>query len=60
MSMFIDDIVDRHPSVTAEALKEYYGYYYDLLEITDYEEILNTRVVFRSPKQPKTTRNNQT
>ena len=42
MSMIIDDIVDRHPSVTAEALKEYYGYYYDLLEITDYEEILNT------------------
>jgi hypothetical protein len=40
--MIIDDIVDRHPSVTAEALKEYYGYYYDLLEITDYEEILNT------------------
>ena len=42
MSIIIDDIVDRHPSVTAEALKEYYGYYYDLLEITDYEEILNT------------------
>ena len=42
MSMIIDDIVNRYPGVTAEMLQEYYGYYFDMLEIGDYEEILNT------------------
>lgn len=41
VSMIIDDVVNRYPGVTAEMLKERYGYYYDLLEISDFEEILD-------------------
>ena len=41
MSIIIDDVVNGYPGVTAEMLKERYGYYYDLLEISDFEEILD-------------------
>lgn len=41
VSIIIDDVVNRYPGVTAEMLKERYGYYYDLLEISDFEEILD-------------------
>ena len=38
--MIVEDILQTHPDLTAEELKDFYGYYFDSLSINDYEEIL--------------------
>ena len=38
--MIVEDILQTHPDLTAEELKDFYGYYFDSLSISDYEEIL--------------------
>lgn len=35
-----DDIVQNYPDITAEELKDFYGYYFDSLTLADYEEVL--------------------
>ena len=39
--MIIEDILSRDPDVTAEELKEYYGYYFDRLKLEDYQNLLD-------------------
>ena len=36
----IDDVLLNYPDVTAEELKDFYGYYFDKLTLSDYEEVL--------------------
>ena len=39
--MIIEDILSRDPDVTAEELKEHYGYYFDRLKLEDYQNLLD-------------------